>query len=452
MNRLSVQKAMLAGLALMINAGAGAYVAGDYASGWGQQCSGRVISAFGDVSLMTWRDDGVVDLLVDNLGATILVGTVRDEAEKAFRIGLQKLDPAGKPAPGFGSPAGFAVGKPDSRAEAATFDAQGQVVVSSFSELCRFDADTGQPLHFEFSASSCVKPWQGKIEASAYDIAVQPDGKFVLAGRLPDSDAFVARVLPNGTLDTTFNPPAGFLTLRPAGYSSLQFTSVKIAGNGKILAAGTGYRTADSRRIPYLARFSANGQVEAWPPQQLTLPQIGISEDNEFRDLVVIDNPQSAEDDVVAVGTAYNALRGLITRYNGQNGAVSYRVLLPLGGTNWLTFSHVDLGLNGTLLATSDMNTAAVARFLPSLMLDTSFGNGGFRVLEHDNDGGNFYDGYFSTANYSALATQFGSVYAARVLPGADPQQVMTAKLHLDSSDAIFANGFEVSLILCSFF
>jgi uncharacterized delta-60 repeat protein len=92
-------------------------------------------------------------------------------------------------------------------------------------------------------------------------IAVQSDGKIIVAsGSYPwyslGGWAGVMRLGPDGILDPTFNF-GGTATFAPAGVSSARFTSVAIQNDGKILLAGQG-GTTDF----LMARYHANGVLD----------------------------------------------------------------------------------------------------------------------------------------------------------------------------------------------
>jgi len=73
---------------------------------------------------------------------------------------------------------------------------------------------------------------------SAYDVAIQSDGKIVVAGStyLFGIDFALIRYNKNGTLDKTFG--SNGITVTDFGYAEAAF-AVKIQSNGKIVAAGT---------------------------------------------------------------------------------------------------------------------------------------------------------------------------------------------------------------------
>ena len=73
----------------------------------------------------------------------------------------------------------------------------------------------------------------------AQDIAIQSDGKIVLAGQSDGTnvDYSAVRLLPNGALDTTFNTDGKFTT--PIGSGSDYGRSVAVQNDGKILIGGS---------------------------------------------------------------------------------------------------------------------------------------------------------------------------------------------------------------------
>ena len=95
----------------------------------------------------------------------------------------------------------------------------------------------------------------GGDEESAFGAALQPDGKIVLAG---DSDfrVAVARLKPNGSLDTTFSGDGK--TLFSWGAIG-RATAVLVLPNGKILVAGFSGPEGGNIQV---ARLNANGALD----------------------------------------------------------------------------------------------------------------------------------------------------------------------------------------------
>lgn len=104
-----------------------------------------------------------------------------------------------------------------------------------------------------------------KIDCYAKALAVQPDGKIVVAGQLAWGDGsrpqgWVMRLNPDGTTDYGFGDHSGF------SYFALDFAQVLLTGNGDILVAGSTIPQNFSDSDFYLATLNAAGQRknEAW--------------------------------------------------------------------------------------------------------------------------------------------------------------------------------------------
>jgi uncharacterized delta-60 repeat protein len=99
----------------------------------------------------------------------------------------------------------------------------------------------------------------GQTWDGAHAVAIQPDGKIVLAGEattVVDRMA-VVRLLPEGALDTTFNF-TGIKTLN-APRPDASAEAVAVAPDGKIVVAGNSWDSATSRYLFTVARLRANG-------------------------------------------------------------------------------------------------------------------------------------------------------------------------------------------------
>jgi uncharacterized delta-60 repeat protein len=101
-------------------------------------------------------------------------------------------------------------------------------------------------------------------EANA--LAIQTDGKIVVAGvsfsNISRHDDFtLARYLPNGTLDTTFGSQG--LVLTDFGGGSAVAYALVLQSDGKIVVAGVSSSTAPGNGDFALARYLANGTLDA---------------------------------------------------------------------------------------------------------------------------------------------------------------------------------------------
>jgi uncharacterized delta-60 repeat protein len=108
-----------------------------------------------------------------------------------------------------------------------------------------------EPLDFGGLVTTAVRD-----RATASAVALQPDGKMVVAGYIvtPDGDFVLVRYNPGGTLDSTFGT-VGLVTTDFAR-SADRATALALLPDGKILAAGA----ADWRFA--LARYHGNGSLD----------------------------------------------------------------------------------------------------------------------------------------------------------------------------------------------
>jgi uncharacterized delta-60 repeat protein len=107
---------------------------------------------------------------------------------------------------------------------------------------------------------------------SPSDLALQPDGKIVVAGNAQSADGTVsefavARFKPNGTLDTSFGAggkvTTNFVGVKAGGVSN-PANAVLVQRDGKILVGGLA--SACARRCPArsaLARYNPSGSLDA---------------------------------------------------------------------------------------------------------------------------------------------------------------------------------------------
>jgi uncharacterized delta-60 repeat protein len=91
------------------------------------------------------------------------------------------------------------------------------------------------------------------------NIVLQPDGKILIAGQFSTYNQVaiggVARLLPDGTLDATFNP---------GGTGSLdQLLGLALQADGKILVGGYGLNIYNGQQVNGLIRLNSNGSPDA---------------------------------------------------------------------------------------------------------------------------------------------------------------------------------------------
>ena len=142
----------------------------------------------------------------------------------------------------------------------------GKIVVAGSSQnsgfnddfaVVRYNADGS--LDTSFNGTGKVTTPIGTSDDFGYSVAMQSDGKIVVAGyvALNGQDFGVVRYNTNGSLDTTFGG-TGKVTTDFGGFDIGQ--SVAVQSDGKIVVAGSSGSTSGSNFA--LARYTANGILD----------------------------------------------------------------------------------------------------------------------------------------------------------------------------------------------
>jgi len=127
--------------------------------------------------------------------------------------------------------------------------------------VARFNAN-GTP-DISFNKTGKVTTDFGSGNAEARGVAVQSDGKIVVAGFASmDGTEKVAliRYNPDGTLDTSFGGTGKVLTL--VGMSGSNATSIALQGDGKIVSAGYAINNSGRGRDFAIVRYNPNGSLD----------------------------------------------------------------------------------------------------------------------------------------------------------------------------------------------
>lgn len=178
---------------------------------------------------------------------------------------------------------------------------------------------------------------------------LQPDGKLVVVGYCgisTDDDFCVARLNADGTLDATFNGTGSART--PVGEGRDNATSVALQPDGRIVVAGTCFRTANDADI-CAARYNANGTPDT-SFNRLGKIVIYLSDGYESASAVLVQ-----PDGKIVIGAACNetASNVCVIRYSvpctldiDGDGAI-------LATTDALLFARISLGLTGSAVTAS---------------------------------------------------------------------------------------------------
>ena len=243
----------------------------------------------------------------------------------------------------------------------------GDIIVARYNPGGSFDSS--------FGTNGLVTTDLGSDEDQAEGVAIQPDGKIVVAGfttsATTGADFAVVRYNTDGSLDSTFGT-GGIVTTDFDGLDD-KAADVALQQDGKIVVAGTATIAANSTAIA-VARYNTDGTLDStFGTGGKVTTQIG-----QF-DLATREVIQPDQKILVAGANGFEMARynpnGSLDTTFGTGGTVQD---FPDGGAQ-----AVALRPDGTIvLAGTEINTRGdaiflVAQFTPSGAVDTSFGPGG---------------------------------------------------------------------------
>lgn len=248
---------------------------------------GRTTLGFGNGNLPpAYQDNEVFDVVTLADGSIITVGDGNVLYEQAnpqrnnIDVVVAKLGPGGNPDASFNG-TGFASTRAPSSARRAdsgralAVQPDGKVVVAGFgipnpgntdALVARFNQNgtldnsfgTGGVVAFDFG---------GGRDDRAYDVALQPDGKILIAGHATVgvvngnevTDLLAARLLTNGTLDPSFG--SGGKVLHDHGTDGQEFGwALALQPDGRFLIGG--YTQVGTQTDVSITRFNADGSVD----------------------------------------------------------------------------------------------------------------------------------------------------------------------------------------------
>ncbi|MEO5559765.1 MAG: hypothetical protein ABIO49_08095 [Dokdonella sp.] len=449
------------GLAMALPALAQAADGGFY-PGWGFFGSGKNVVPF---DLGGGFTDVAADAVVGPDGAMYIVGTVNGTDGKNH-FGVAKLDANGLPENSFSSDGKAVSIEADVTATSVALAPGNRLFVAGYKVVngtdydfivCRFNAITGAVVNFPAPTNSpCVTTvFLPGTQDIARDIAIQPDGKFVLAGTTginspTDRYAAFARFEADGQPDTGFGNIQGsnISIIRNNGiFTNHDIRAVGIASNGKIVAVGSTTVVGSSDIGALVVRLNADGtQSDIGPSKEFTFERDNSNfRDTSIEDMVLVDSPDSLEDDIVASG--YVELTSGVN--SGMIAKIKDGVLANTFGTgsgiNTITpdsgdldFTHITRQSDGSFVVlgerpASDIFDLDIRRFTATGLVDTSFGTNGDVTIDMG------LAGQIDIA--AGIVANAGGIYIAGYsYVSASNYDFVAAKLGIDR---IFADGFE---------
>jgi uncharacterized delta-60 repeat protein len=217
---------------------------------------------------------------------------------------------------------------------------------------------------------------------SGYGLAIQPDGKIVVAGERQngttegDYDIFVARYNPDGALDASFGSGGVAVTAIGGGWDLAG--SVLVQPDGKIVACGGGWNGAKYRYVA--VRYHANGtHDQSFGSGGIAMFGVGGVQDNAWGSAlqpngkIILTGPVKSGGNF-EFGMARLNADGSLDDSFGNGG----KVITPFTGGDDFSWS-VALQADGKVLLGGRTGTPAfaLARYNSNGALDNSFGVGG---------------------------------------------------------------------------
>ena len=249
-------KIVVAGYAVLDTALARYNANGSLDTGFGAR--GRVIS-----DLSSNNRDRAQAMEIQPNGKIVVAGYANNGTDDDIAVARYETD--GSPDTGFGTNGktlsglsgkdrAYAMALLDSAKIFVAGEAGGNFVLKRFN--ANGSADTG------FQTAGKITTHMGGTDDVAYAVAVQSDGKIVLAGNASNGtngDFALARYNANGTLDTTFSSDGKVLTDFNGG-NDIAF-AVAVQPNGKIVVAGYAHNGTTTDFA--LVRYNADGTLDA---------------------------------------------------------------------------------------------------------------------------------------------------------------------------------------------
>ena len=294
---------------------------------------------------------------------------------------------------GSGGKVTTAVGSSHDYGYDVALQSDGKIVVAGYSyngsnydfAVVRYNSDGS--LDTTFGSGGKVRTAMGSSTDRGYSVALQSDGKIVVAGNSSigtSNDGFaVARYNSDGSLDTTFGSGGKVMTdVGPYGESGY---SVALQSNGGIVVAGYAYNSNHDADFA-VVRYSGNGSLDTtFGSGGKVTTAIGLSSDDYGYSVavqpdgkIVVGGYTSNGSDYDMAVIRYNSAGSLDTTF-GSGGKVTtaigssddygYRVVLQSNGKIVVAGS--------TCTSSYGNDSIAVVRYNSAGSLDTTFGSGG---------------------------------------------------------------------------
>jgi uncharacterized delta-60 repeat protein len=333
---------------------------------------GTLVTPFDSIS-----SDSANALAIQSDGRIVTAGISGHDLALARYTSAGKLDPTfdgdGEVTTPFGQGSDQAIDiaiQPDGKIVAVGYSYNG----SNYDfALSRYNPDGGLDPSFGVNGQASTA-FQSYLSDQAYAVAIQSDGKIVVAGTSNGAFA-LARYLTDGTLDTSFDSDGKVTTSISANFGFAQ--SLAIQPDGKIVVAGYWYNGSDYDFA--LARYNLDGSLDtSFDGDGKILTPIGPGYD--YIEGVAL----QSDGKIVAVGYAYNGSDSdfAVARYNIDGSLDTTfdgdgKVLTAIGSGSDLAYSIAIQPDGKLVLAGYSSSHFALARYESDGSLDSSFDGDG---------------------------------------------------------------------------
>ena len=303
------------------------------------------------------------------------------------------------------------VGNGDDAAQTAIMQSDGKLVLAGYSSngtnndysVVRLNNNGSVDTSFGINGKLLLPV--GNSEDYAYSVAVQPDGKLVLAGRSVNgnnSDYSVVRLNANGTLDTSF--ANGGILMLPVGNYWDEVRSVMLQADGKVVLTGRSHNTNSYYDDDFSAvRLNSDGSLDAsFGIGGKLIISVGNSSDTASGSIIQTDGK------LVVVGGSDNLDNNedySIVRLNSNGGLDgTFANQAPVATSKAVFGSEDDRPITGSVQATDANNDTLSYRLVADAPVGLTFNsNGSFRFTPSDAD--QFLsDGQSRIVNFSYIA------------------------------------------------
>lgn len=354
--------------------------------------NGALDGTFGSGGKLTIPTDDLTELALQPDGKIVALGH-HQSPDGDYKVALYRFLSNGAPDPAFnnggkawldfgGDDRGFALAlQPDGRILAAGSGGSSGVLIRLWPDGT---FDTGGKQTHAIVAGSVYPPGSDEF---VYALAVQPDGKLLVADEVRSpagnrSDAFVTRFLPGGQVDSAFGERG---TVYASSGTLNVANAIALQPDGKIVIAG---RTGGSGMTDdfLIARFHPNGTVDKTFGDAFGAKTVhfGSGHDTAYALAVTPDGK------IVVVGDVFNGtvnIWGVLRLTSAGQPDPSFgpnqdgKVFLHLSNT--ASVHAVVVQPDGKIVVAGHVdNNSAIARLLANGLPDQSFGTGGATIKD----------------------------------------------------------------------